>query len=243
MEYEFDSQEARQRLIESYRAMSDDELLELAAKPDDLTDFADEILRSELRSRRLEPRRPVFTVPAPQVIPAPIAKQFSPDKIERGQGEVWLVTFHDAIDAGFACEFLEKGEIEFEVRDISQPRVGVRTFNNPPAVALQIFVDKADEEDAKAILREKLGLFPLQEVAVADQPVDDGAVATLGDFGRRADAEKVARVLDDAHVWHRIVVNPDGKVEDEDCFTLEVKEIDVMRAGELVEKVLNLPEE
>jgi hypothetical protein len=243
MEYEFDSQEALQRLIESYRAMSDPELLELAAKPDDLTDFAADVLQGELRSRRLEPRQPVVSAPIPRVTPAPIAKQLSPSKIEHGHGEVNLITFHDAIDAGFACESLEKANVEFEVRDVSQPRVGIYPFSQPAPVALQLFVDKADEEGAKAILRVKMGLFPLQEVAVADAPVDDGTVATLGDFGRRADAEEVARVLDDAHVWHRIVANPDGTVEKEDCYTLEVKEIDVMRAGELVEKVLNLPEE
>jgi hypothetical protein len=178
MEYEFDSQEARQRLIESYRAMSDDELLKLAAKPDDLTDFAADVLRGELRSRRLEPRQLVVSAPIPQVISAPIAKQLSPNKIERGHGEVWLITFHDAIDAGFACEFLEKANVEFEVRDVSQPREGVFTFTHHPFVALQLFVDKADEEGAKAILREKMGLFPLQEVAVADAPVDDGTIAT-----------------------------------------------------------------
>jgi len=232
-----------QRLFDLYHAMSDDDLLDLTAAPEELTESARDVLRGELSSRRLEPRQPVVIAPMPQVIPAPIAKQLAPKKIERGHGEVWLITFHDAIDAGFACEFLEKGGVEFEVRDISQPREGVFTFTHHPFVALQIFVDEADEEDAKAILREKMGLFPLQEVAVADQPIDDGAVATLGDFGRRADAEEVARVLEDAHVWHRIVANPDGTVANEDYYTVEVKEIDVRRAGELVEKVLNLPEE
>jgi hypothetical protein len=232
-----------QRLFDLYHAMSDDDLLDLGDAPEELTEIARDVLRGELSSRRLEPRQPIVIAPVPQVIPAPIAKQLAPNKIERGHGEVWLVTFHDAIDAGFACEYLEKGEVEFEVRDISQPREGFYTFTHPPPVVLQLFVDKADEEGAKAILREKMGLFPLQEVAVADAPVDDGAVATLGDFGRRADAEEVAHVLEDAHVWHRIVTNPDGTMENEDCFTLEVKEIDVMRAGELVDKVLNLPEE
>jgi hypothetical protein len=236
MTYEFDSQEERQWLIESYRAMSDDELLELAAKPDDLTDFAGEILRSELRSRRLQP------VPAVIAAPAPVSMWRSSDDGGTNHGKVSPITFFDAIEAGQACEYLEEVGIKFEPKDISEPQEGIRSFSSPPPVMLQLFVDKSDEEGMKAILREKMGLFPLQEVAVADEPIDDGRITTLGDFGRRADAEEVARVLEDSHVWHRIVANPDGTVENEDCFTLEVKEIDVMRAGELVEKVLNLPE-
>jgi hypothetical protein len=238
MAYEFDSQEARQRLIESYRAMSGDELLELVAKPDDLTDFAGEILRSELRSRRLQPAGPVVTA-VPTV--APISMGWRPRGGGTEHGKVSPITFFDAIKAGQACEYLDEMGVAFELKDLWEPEVGIPALKGPSA-ELQLFVDKADLEIAKAILREKMGLFPLQEVAVADEPVDDGRITTLGDFGRRADAEEVARVLEDAHVWHRIVANPDGTVENEDCFTLEVNEIDVMRAGELVEKVLNLPE-
>jgi hypothetical protein len=162
---------------------------------------------------------------------------------ETNVGRVSPITFFDAFEAGQACECLEERGVDFELRDVSEPQEGMRSFDSPPPVALQLFVGKTDLEYTKAILREKMGLFPLQEVAVADAPLDDGTISDLGYFGRRADAEEVARVLEDAHVWHRIVANPDGTVEDEDCFTLEVKEIDVMRAGELVERVLNLPEE
>jgi hypothetical protein len=237
MAYEFDSQEARQRLIESYRSMSDDELLELAAKPDDLTDFAGEILRSELRSRRLQPARLVVAA-----APTPVSIGWKSSGGETKYGKVSPITFYDAIKAGQACEYLDEMGVAFELKDLWEPEVGIPALKGPPA-ELQLLVDKSDLDITKAILREKMGLFPLQEVAVADEPVDDGTVTTLGDFGRRADAEEVARVLEDAHLWHRIVTNPDGTVENEDCFTLEVKEIDVVRAGELVERVLNLPEE
>jgi len=158
-------------------------------------------------------------------------------------GKISPITFFDAIEAGQACESLEEMGVEFEMRDVSELEVGIRSFSSPPPVMLQLFVDKSDEESVKAILREKLGLFPLQEVAVADELIDDGTVTDLGYFGHRDEAEEVARVLEDAGVWHRIVDNPDGKLEDADRFKLEVKEIDVMRAGEIVEKVLNLPEE
>ena len=38
------------------------------------------------------------------------------------------------------------------------------------------------------------------------------------------------------------MTNPEGSVEDENLFALEVREIDLMRAGELVEKAMDLPE-
>ena len=87
-----------------------------------------------------------------------------------------------------------------------------------------------------------MGLFPLPTVEGTDELMDDGFVGTVGTFARREDAGEVIRVLDDAHIWHRMVANPEGTVEDEDCYTLEVREIDLVRAGELVERAMNLPE-
>jgi hypothetical protein len=85
-------------------------------------------------------------------------------------------------------------------------------------------------------------MFPGQEVEEADEAVDDGTTAVLGAFGHRNDAEDVARVLSEAGVWHRITANAEGRVEDEDCYSLEVKEVDLVRAGEVVERGLGLPE-
>jgi hypothetical protein len=92
------------------------------------------------------------------------------------------------------------------------------------------------------LLQEKMGLFPGQEVEEADEAIDDGTTAVLGAFGHRSDAEDVARVLEEAGVWHRIAANADGSVEYEDAYTLEVKEVDLVRAGEVVERAMNLPE-
>jgi hypothetical protein len=52
----------------------------------------------------------------------------------------------------------------------------------------------------------------------------------------------MAQVLQEAGIWHRTVANPEGSAEDEDAFTVEVREIDLVKAGELVEKAMNLPE-
>ena len=242
MAHELDTQGEWQRLYERYHAMSDGELLELAAGIDDLTDVAADVLRREMRDRRLEMEQPV-ALPAGIVPPL---RWWNPGEDEAKnhgkteRGVVTLMVFYDAIEAGRACEFLEEQEVGFEMKDVSQPSDGV--FYSSPPVALELLVDKADRQRAMAILRGKMGSFPLQEVAVADELVDDGSVGTVGTFATREDAEEVARVLDEARVWHRLVANPEGSVEDEDCFTLEVREIDLVRAGELVERAMNLPE-
>jgi hypothetical protein len=72
--------------------------------------------------------------------------------------------------------------------------------------------------------------------------IDDGTTTVLGAFGHRSDAEEVARVLEEAGIWNRIVANAEGRVEDEDCYSLEVKEVDLTWAGEVVERAMNLPE-
>jgi hypothetical protein len=242
--HELDTQGEWQRLYERYHAMSDDELLDLAAGIDDLTEIAADVLRRELKNRRLEIAQPVG-MPAGIVPPLrwwnPGQDEAKNDSEIRPEA-VTLRLFYDAIEAGRACEFLEEQQVKFEMKDVSPPRSGMGGPYSPPAVALKLIVDRQDRERAMAILREKMGLFPLQEVAVADELVDDGSVGTAGMFARREDAEQVLRVLDDAHIWHRLVANPEGTVEDEDCYTLEVREVDLMRAGELVERAMNLRE-
>ena len=235
MAHELDSQGEWQRLYDRYHAMSDDELLELADDVGGLTELAGGVLRQEMRDRGLEGS------PLAVVAPPAALSWWSPGAngvIERGDGA--LMVFHDAIDAGRACTFLEEREVDFEMRDVSNKQTGMR-YEAPP-VALQLVVAKANRERAMAVLREKMGLFPLQEVDEADELIDDGTLATLGDFGRREEAEEIARVLDDAQIWHRISANPDGLAEDEDCYKLEVREIDLMRAGAVVEGAMDLPE-
>jgi hypothetical protein len=167
--------------------------------------------------------------------PEPVAKGLA-------KGMVVLTTFHDAIAAGEACDLLETEGIEIEVRDVAKAQGGGGSFYGGPPVALQIIVQQRELKRATAILREKMGLFPVQEVEEADEAVDDGTTAVLGAFGHRSDAEDVARVLEEAGIWNRIAANAEGKVEDEDCYTLEVKEVDLVRAGEMVERGLGLPE-
>jgi hypothetical protein len=244
-------------MVELYRAMSDGELLGLAAKPGDLTDEAQDVLRNEMGSRRLQVEAESgFSAEAgrlagagaylgtefytgaqrePEMRPEPVAKGLA-------KGMVVLTTFHDAIAAGEACDYLEAEEIEIEVQDVAKELGGGGSFYGGPPVALQIIVQQRDLKRGMEILREKMGLFPGQEVEEADEAIDDGTTAVLGAFGHRDDAEEVARVLEEAGIWNRIAANAEGSVEDEDAYTLEVKEVDLVRAGEVVERGLGLPE-
>jgi hypothetical protein len=262
MRDELDSHGQWQRLVELYRAMTDEELMQLAARPDDLTGEAQGVLCSEMGSRRLRAeaapvaeaehmgmaerfaagadyyaglRFPAVAQPEPEMRPEPAAKGLA-------KGMVVLTTFHDAIAAREACDLLETEGMEIEVRDAASAHGGSGSFYGGPPVALQVIVQQRELGRAMAILREKMGMFPLQEVEVADEAIDDGTTAVLGAFGHRSDAEDVARVLEEAGVWHRIAANEEGSVADEDAYTLEVKEVDLVRAGDVVERGLGLPE-
>ena len=251
--------EMLQRLQSHYGEMSDGELL--AVNPEDLTDLAAEVLRGERSRRGLKAEAspeavggrwgfqarepwsksagPVMGHDLPSVImgSGPTLDMAQPENSGVGAGETLLGRFHDAIEVGRACGFLEANEVGFRIEDVAKPRSGTGMYDSPP-VALNLIVGKADRERAMAILRKEMGLFPLQEVEEADAAVDDGSVATLGDFGRREDADGVGQILDDARIWHRITANPEGTVEDENCYTLVVREIDLVKAGDVVEKAM-----
>ena len=240
MARELDSEMLR-RLQDSYGEMTDGELLGLAAKPEDLTDFAVEVLRGEMTHRgiKLDGMAPVAD-PFSGLMRDPLPKPEFGTKL--ADGRVVLMTFHDAIAASEACDWLEEDGIEVNVRDASDRSSGGGSFYGGPPVALEVIVPGRDRARSVGILREKMGLFPLQEVEEADELVDDGTVTALGFFGRREDAEAVARALDEGRIWHRIVANAEGTVEDENAFSLEVREVDLVEAGEVVEKAMGLPE-
>ena len=242
--------------------MADGELLELAAKPDDLTEMANEVLRGEMARRHLKAEEPVaeWGLKAARTVAEPAAARrfeggVSPDPFGAvAIGSAWgapepssarkgmasLMVFYDAIELGRACDFLEEQEIGFEINDLSKPRSGLTPFERP--VEMELVVAQADKLRAMAVLREKMGLFPLQEVEVADAP-EDGALMVVASFGRRSDADEVAQVLADAGVWRQVSENEDGAEETEDAFTVEVREVDQEKALGVVEKAMGIAEE
>jgi hypothetical protein len=251
MAYELDSQ-MREGLATHYREVSDKELLDAVARLDDLTPMAQEVVRAELESRGLERAWPGGSGASAGVAseewaadPFGVAQRETLAKPEFGKamerGKIALVTLYDGIAAGEACDRLEDAGIDVEVQDLSETAGRGSGWGGQPT-ALQLIVSERDRDSAVKMLREKMGLFPVEEIAEPDAMVDDGTVATVGQFARRADAEDVARVLTEAKVWNRITENPEGSAETEDAFLVEVREVDLVGAGELVEKALELPE-
>ena len=240
MARELDSEMLR-RLQEQYGEMADGELLELAAKPNELTDVALEVLRGEMTHRGIKLEGVVSRDdPFSETAGSPRLKPEFGTRLP--DGSVVLMTFNDAMAAGNACNCLEVENIEVHVRDISVKESGGGSFYGGAPVALEVIVPGTERARSVEILREKMGLFPLQEVETADEWVDDGTVSSLGYFSRREDAEEVAKILEDARMWHRIVANPDGTVEDENAYRVEVREIDLVGAVDIVGKAMGLAE-
>ena len=258
MAYELNS-EMQSRLVKHYQQVSDAELLDAVTQLDELTPIAQDVIHAELSARGLErawPNGSGASAATSATTPAPtLDKEWLPDpfgtsrstlpKPEFGslieKGRIALITLYDAMDAGRACDVLDEAEIDVEVRDLSQDE-GRGSFYSGRPVALQLIVNQQDRDRAVTLLREQMGLFPLEQVAEPDVIEDDGTIATVGQFAHRLDAEDVARVLTDAKIWNRITANPDGRAETEDAFLVEVREVDLVGAGELVEKALHLPE-
>ena len=215
-------------------AMSDEELLELAGGIDDLTEIAADVLRREMASRRLQIEKPV---PATGSAEIPIGEPV----LEDVDGGVVLTIFRDTVEASRVCERFEEHGIPFEMRDRSRLGSVSGVYAGQP-VAMELVVSRADRQRALVALDQAMAPFRRREAEGTEELVDDGTVSIVGEFARREDAEEVGRILDDARMWHRIVTNPEGSVEDENLFALEVREIDLMRAGELVEKAMDLPE-
>ena len=255
MGYELDSQ-GWERLRALYAQMSDGELLQMGAAPDELTDMAQQVLRGEMARRNLKlehesgggrrwaadsfvdagSRSGGSSVVAGVMGGTPVMDE--PQASDEHPGESYLIVFHDAIQAGQACEALEAAEIWFRLEDISAPPAdGVYSG---PIVGLRVSVRTGDHNRAVSELRKKLGLFPLPEVTEPDPVVDDGTVMAVGFFGRREDASAVAAALQQAGIWQRISENPDGSAENEDAWLLEVREVDLARAGDVVEKALGM---
>ncbi len=158
---------------------------------------------------------------------------------EMAKGMVVLTTFYDAIAAGEACDWLEADGMDVDVRDVSQ-KGGLGTAYGGPPVSLQVIVGARDRERAMRILRQKMGLFPLQEVEEADAVVDDGTVSVVGFFGgaRMRTRWRGCWMMRGSGIgWWR---NAGGEVEDENAFSLEVREVDMVMAGDVVEKAYGL---
>jgi hypothetical protein len=150
-----------QDLIENYRQMSDGELLQLAEKPEDLTDVAQQVLRDEISRRRLEKAKPAAMRPRTSfdpsthvdVVGGPFADRYAPppvfEELEDGEAApeyTWKTLLHDCETNEHAlqlAEALKRQGIESWVRQVSPYSTDIR--------GPQVYVAADQLEPAQAI--------------------------------------------------------------------------------------------
>ena len=232
------SGEESQRLRRVYGDMTDGQLEEMATRPQDLTVVAAGVLHDEMRRRGLavpQSSKGLEEGNPDEEVGVPAAAEVIASNLGAWGPEMELTTFYDAMDAGRACEFLDGAGIPFHVADVSD-RSSLGSFEGAPAVALRITVLLSDLDRARGVLRGAMGLFPEQEVEEADEALDDGTKSIVGLFPTRREAEEIAAVLTGAGIWNEVVEVDEDR---ENPFAVEVKEVDLLRAGTTVEKALS----
>jgi hypothetical protein len=217
----------RQRLEAHYRELSNDDLLELSAKPEELSDDAQVILPFELKRRGLVARLAVASPGAP-----PREAQFEEHEVFDEDGLAWLTDFMDGHALALACDALAEAELAFKVKpppvglDASQPQF------------YELWLEPDDLEEARTLLRSKLGLFPLHEVAGAPRYIPTGEWVTLGEFEQKEEAEQAVSLLRAQRIAHamRQEMDEDGV----STYTVEVRDADLERGVAIVAETLGI---
>ena len=207
----------QERLQRLYAEMGDDHLLDMASEPEDLTSDARMALEGELRRRGLKayPRTPVregvdgkvsvpaddtnerayaFGVGIPGVIPASgaaVETALEPGGEVR-QGMSALVSISDGHELTRACEALEAARVEFAIEEIA----GDASMGTPSRY--EIWAEPGQQGMGRAVLQEKLGLFPPAESFAEGglRPTEGDLV--VGEFETAAEAQRVRTMLAEA---------------------------------------------
>lgn len=116
-----------QRLTEHYREMWDDELLNLAADADDLTEMARQVLKDEMRKRGLELPRAAAPAKTPPRAPAPMPDAFeeAPGEVQGTEGPPVEYTWKTQL-----CE-CETGQQAWQIREVLR-RAGIDSWFDQP---------------------------------------------------------------------------------------------------------------
>jgi hypothetical protein len=211
-----------QRLQQLYAAMSDDELLHLAADKAELTEVAQQAIDAEMSQRGLE-------MPVEET--APVAPEAEGES-EADPSLIELITFQIPTDAETAMRLLDEHNVpahmEHAVRQVNEdgPKVKMNW--------LSIFVERSRKEDAMAVLRKGMGLFPAlspEEMDSDDEEGDEEILSIVGDFESAADAEIVKKALTGAGIWFQAEAE-----EGVEGTLIEVRYADIGRALEIVEE-------
>ncbi len=173
-----------------------------------------------------------FTPGIPGVIPsgAGVMEQALEHGGARRDGMVKLVTFFDGNDLTKACEALEAENIDFALEPLERDeQAGAPT-------SFAIWVEEPDRAAAEAVLRRRMGLFPLSEVAGGPDVLYDEAPMTLGEFETKDEAEQVKQLLTAASIPS--VLHSGENAQGEPWHSVEVKGTDLERGLQVVESGL-----
>ncbi len=202
------------RLGRLYAEMGDEHLLDMASEPEDLTTDARMALDAELRRRGLEAHRrtPVregldgkVSVPAddtnerayafgagiPGVVPASgsaVETALEPGGEVR-QGMSALVSLSDGHELTRACEELEAARVGFAIEEIA----GDASMGTPSRY--EIWVEAGQQGLGRAVLQEKLGLFPPAEVMGDGVALPADGDLVVGEFETAGEAQRVRAML------------------------------------------------
>lgn len=242
------------QLEKLYGEMGDQHLLDMAANMDDLTDEGRVVLTAELRRRGILPEPPSLEAVLPESIPEleqgfgagmpgifPGAASMMEQALEPAEpaadprhGMTRLISFYDGLELSKACGFLEEAAIE----PVIEPIAGDALSGVAPR--FEIWLETAEIEPAKTLLRAKMGLFPLAEVDEDDDGSDetDAGVDELvvAEFDSAADAEAAKAVLTAAGIAARI----DADDTDSTVSAVVVPAEDQERALELLAERMGL---
>lgn len=247
------------QLEKLYGEMGDAHLLDMAGEMNDLTDSARMALTAELRKRGILPEPPSPKPPSPEAFMSEVTPEVEPE-LEQGFGAGMpgifpggasmmeqalepaepeaaakygmgrLISFYDGLELSKACGFLAEANIE----PVIEPIAGNALSGVSPR--FEVWLETAEIEPAKALLRVKMGLFPLAEVDEDDDGADDVEAAgemVVAGFEAEAEAEAAKTILVNAGIPARI----DAEDEDQGVVVL-VAEADQERAiGVLAEKM------
>jgi hypothetical protein len=220
-----------QRLQDLYAAMSDGELLRLAESKAGLTEVAQQAIDAEMSRRGLE-------VPVEE--PKAVEAEAEDMEVPADPSVIELITFNVPMDAETAMRLLDEHDVpahmEHAVRQVNEdgPKVKMNW--------LSIFVERTRKEDAMAVLRKGMGLFPVlapEEMDGEDEEGDEEEILSIvGDFELAADAEIAKKALTDAGIWFQADMEPGVE-----GVMIEVRFSDFERAMEVVETAFDEAEQ
>jgi hypothetical protein len=202
------------RLQRLYQELGDEHLLDLAEDQEDLTDEARLALGTELRRRGIVPDAAAVAAPGSTVEPTLVAMRetgfesgvpgilpggaaameqaLDDSGGEEKDGMRRLIAFYDGLELAKAMAVLDEAEMD--------PVVEAVASDGAPA-HYEIWVETADLTQAQALLRQRMGLFPLAEVD-EDGAIEDGAdegdpMGRVAQFDTEVEAERVRAMLAD----------------------------------------------